>query len=115
MSNQTILRITNHHAATCGTPPTIAEQPGRYLGYFENEFGEQWIFVREPGATTGMLYGGDAGWATGYPVIDGQAADLVLDAPETVWLRACWDAATSPLSPGRQSGRPTPPDGELPF
>ena len=40
-----ILQISNHHAAGCGTPPRIEERPGQYLGYFENGYGEQMVFV----------------------------------------------------------------------
>jgi hypothetical protein len=56
-----ILQITNHHAPVCGTPSWIEEQPGQYLGYFENEFGEQMIFVFDRSSGTGRLYAGDAG------------------------------------------------------
>lgn len=34
MSDQIVLRVTNHHAAGCGAPPRVEEQPGRYIGYF---------------------------------------------------------------------------------
>jgi hypothetical protein len=56
-----ILQIANHHALACGTPPRIEEQRGQYLGYFENEFGEQMIFVFDRSSGTGRLYAGDAG------------------------------------------------------
>jgi hypothetical protein len=46
MSEQAIFRVTNHHADACGAPPAIDDsEPNHYLGYFENEHGEQAIFV----------------------------------------------------------------------
>jgi hypothetical protein len=46
MSEQPILRVNNHHTDACGAPPAIDDsEPNRYLGYFENEHGEQAIFV----------------------------------------------------------------------
>jgi len=104
MTDPIILQITNHHVETTvregGAPPRIKEQPGRYIGYFENEYGEQWLFVLDHGSETGMLYGGDVGWEQGYPVVDGVADDLILNAPEIAWLQACWAAATA----GRVAG-----------
>jgi hypothetical protein len=37
---------TNHHGSAA---PVIEERPGRYLGYFENKFGEQLVFVHDDG------------------------------------------------------------------
>jgi hypothetical protein len=46
MSEQPIFRVTNHHTDACGAPPAVDDsEPNRYLGYFENEHGEQAIFV----------------------------------------------------------------------
>jgi hypothetical protein len=90
-----ILQISNHHAASCGTPPWIEERPGQYLGYFENQYGEQMIFVFDRRSETGRLYAGDAGWETPYEVVDGTVTELVLGLEEGLWLRACWKAATA--------------------
>ena len=68
--------------------------PDRYVGYFENPFGEQAVFVFDRGTRTATLYLGDAGWETGHAVIDGVVPDLVLGEAELLWLRACWQAAT---------------------
>src|SRR5262249_11438080 len=35
---------------------------GDYVSYFENEHGEQWVFVRKHGAERGVVYGGDIDW-----------------------------------------------------
>ncbi|MBU0491766.1 MAG: hypothetical protein KKA73_27530 [Chloroflexi bacterium] len=56
-----ILQIHNHHAPGCGVPPRIEEQPGQYVGYFENEYGEQMVLVLDRATGAGLLYAGDAG------------------------------------------------------
>jgi hypothetical protein len=43
---------------------------------------------------SGTLYLGAAGWERSHVVIDGIAPDLVLNEPEALWLRACWQAAS---------------------
>ena len=89
-----IFLVRNHHSAASGTPPMIEDvSSSQYLGYFENEYGEQAIFVYEREARTAVLYLGDAGWQTPHAVIDGVAPDLRLTEPELEWLRACWYAA----------------------
>lgn len=41
-----LLRIPNHHVDSCGDPPDlIREARHNYLGYFENPYGEQWVFT----------------------------------------------------------------------
>ena len=90
-----ILQISNHHTASCGTPPRIEERAGQYLGYFENEYGEQMIFVFDWRSGTGRLYAGDAGWETPYEVVDGVAKELILTPEERLCLWACWEAATA--------------------
>jgi hypothetical protein len=93
-ANPTFFRIRNHHSASSGTPPSIDDlSPNEYLGYFENDYGEQAIFVYERDTRTATLYLGDAGWETAHPVVDGAAPDVVLTATELLWLRACWQAA----------------------
>ena len=89
-----IFLVRNQHAAASGTPPLIDDaSPGRYLGYFENAYGDQAIFIYERDTDTAALYLGDAGWQTPHAVIDGVAPDLRLAEPELTWLRACWHAA----------------------
>jgi hypothetical protein len=95
MSEQPIFRVTNHHTNACGTPPTINDsEPNRYLGYFENEHGEQAIFVYDRTRRAGTLSLGDAGWERSHEVVDGAVPGVVLGAAERAWLAACWKAAT---------------------
>ena len=90
-----VLQVRNHHTSEAGTPPRISDDdPNRYIGYFENPFGEQALFVFDGSARTATLYLGDAVWETGHAVIDGVVPNLVLGEAELLWLRACWQAAT---------------------
>jgi len=91
-----LFSIHNHHSADCGTPPRIDDHsPSRYLGYFENQQGEQAVFVYDRDSSRAMVYVGDAGWAAPYAVVDGAVPDLVLAETERLWVRACWQAATA--------------------
>jgi len=47
MSNQLLFQVTNHHGEASGIPPQIDEQtfPGVYRSYFENQNGEQAVFL----------------------------------------------------------------------
>jgi hypothetical protein len=57
-------------------------------GYFQNRFGEQWIFVYDPETKVGELRGGDIGWATVVPIRDGKV-DVMLERPRVPgFLRA---------------------------
>jgi hypothetical protein len=95
MSERPIFRVTNHHTDACGAPPAVDDsEPNRYLGYFENEHGEQTIFVYDRTRRAGMLSLGDAGWESSHAVVEGAVPGVVLGATERAWLAACWKAAT---------------------
>ncbi|QDV85581.1 hypothetical protein [Planctomycetes bacterium TBK1r] len=92
--SEPLLKIPNHHAASCGDPPIVNGTEGRcYIGYFENEHGEQWIFTRDRQTGTATLHGGDIGWNTAIDVTSGQTNDLILNLSEQDWLRACLRAS----------------------
>lgn len=89
-----LLKITNHHTAACGDPPIIdGSAENCYVGYFENPYGEQWIFTLDRGTGKATLRGGDVGWNTKFDVTNGAVADLILGKEEQLWLQACWSAA----------------------
>lgn len=93
MTEPAIFSVTNHHVPGCGTPPRIDDAaPGQYRGYFENEYGEQAVFVYDRTMQQGTLYLGDAGWETAYRVRDGVVPGLILSQLEQAWLRTCWTA-----------------------
>ena len=57
-ANATLFRVVNRHSAACGTPPHIERaSPNHYLGYFENEHGEQAVFVYDRASRGRSLYG----------------------------------------------------------
>lgn len=91
-----LLVIHNVHFPNCGEPPSFEVTPetAGYHGYFENEHGEQWVFVYDYDSETGTVRGGDAGWEDVYAVVDGCAKNLIVGAEEQMWLDACWAAAT---------------------
>jgi len=61
--------LTTHsgHPAACGIPPAFStEAADLYIGYFENRYGEQWIFTfncatREAGLRDGGVRSKDSG------------------------------------------------------
>jgi hypothetical protein len=54
----------NNHTPHCGLPPRVRniDNPRLYYGYFENRFGEQFVFVFDPATKTGTISGGDLDW-----------------------------------------------------
>src|SRR5436189_5463080 len=96
-SGAPLFQVRNHHSGGSGTPPHIDDlRPNQYLGYFENQSGEQAVFVYDRDSSQALLYLGDAGWETPHAVVDGAVPDLVLTETEQLWLRACWQAAAAP-------------------
>ena len=54
----------NNHDERCGPPPHLrnTDNLGLYYGYFENRYGEQFVFTFDRGTGTGTVSGGDLGW-----------------------------------------------------
>ena len=52
------------HHERCGAPPRLrnTDNPGLYYGYFENRYGEQFVFTFDRVTGTGTVSGGDLGW-----------------------------------------------------
>ena len=82
--SNTILVVCNSHIPMDNSPPCLKNAPGHYLSYFENEYGEQWLFSHERGTDTFALTGGDVGWES---ISD--LSELVLNTPEQSWVVAC--------------------------
>ncbi len=82
------LTVKNRHIESCGLPPVVAGGAGYYLSYFENEFGEQWVFVKDFESGVFYVAGGDIGWDT--RLIGAEAVGgIVLNWPERLWVLAC--------------------------
>ncbi|TWU07815.1 hypothetical protein [Stieleria varia] len=92
--SEPLLKIPNHHAATCGDPPIInGEESHLYIGYFENKHGEQWIFTRDRKTGIATLRGGDIGWNTPIALTDCTNGTLTLNPSEAQWLESCLAAS----------------------
>src|SRR3981081_2539645 len=95
-SDAPLFQVRNHHSATSGPPPHIDDlRPNQYLGYFENEHGEQAVFVYDRDSNQAVLYLGDAGWETQHAVVNGAAPDLILSETALLCLHACGQDATA--------------------
>lgn len=91
-----LLTIRNHHVVECGDAPIITGSiDNQYTGYFENPFGEQWIFTFDRKSGKGVLRGGDVGWDSKFEVVGGRVVGLIVGKEEGAWLHACWSAATA--------------------
>jgi hypothetical protein len=78
--------VHNHHVASCGEPPALDGDDGRYYAYFENSYREQLVYVCDPTTREAYLQMGDAGWGNTYPVVNGVAQGVVLNTVERLWL-----------------------------
>jgi hypothetical protein len=89
-----LLSIPNVHVASCGEPPKI-DATGKYLSYFENSYGEQWVFIGDAKKKKAVVYGGDIQWTTEVHLTPEQPCPkLFLNEPEKAWLLACWTGFT---------------------
>lgn len=96
MDTEAIFRVGNRHGPGCGEPPHIGGgNAACYYGYFENEYGEQAVFVYDRRAQTGTLWMGDNSQDNPVSVVKGSAEDVVLGEAEALWLKACWMAASA--------------------
>lgn len=94
--HEPLFAMRNHHYETCGKPRFITDEGNsdKRFAYFENELGEQLIFVYDFEQERGTLYHGDCGWDEAYRVVDGAVPGLVLADVEKLWLVTCWCAGT---------------------
>lgn len=89
-----VFRAKNVHVSGCGDPPDYTADEKHYSAYFENEYGEQWVFSFDRASKRGTLRGGDLGWGESVPVVGGAPGTTILSPAEGLWLAACWMAAT---------------------
>ena len=59
-----VFAAKNTHDPRCGSPPRLRNtaDPGLYYGYFENRYGEQFVFTFDRATGTVTVSGGDLGW-----------------------------------------------------
>lgn len=85
--------MENNHGESSGIPPSIAnEESKNYYGYFENRYGEQWVFIYDHSTKKASLRGGNLGWGKIANVNNGTAENVELDPVEQMWLQACWNS-----------------------
>ena len=78
------------------TPSSVNRDETRlYIGYFENDHGEQWFFTRDRKTGIATLRGGDIGWNTAIDVTKGTSTEWVLNQSEFAWLQACLAASNT--------------------
>lgn len=66
-----VITIYNRHGSEGGEPPQITNADRfRSYGYFQNEHGDQWVFVDDPATGTATLRSGDARWGTVHTIRD---------------------------------------------
>jgi hypothetical protein len=99
MRLQPLLTVYNQHTELCGPSPWYSNDPedGQpYIGYFENSYGEQCVFVFDRITRRATLRGGDIQWDNVREVVDlggvAHVPGIVIDEDERAWLQACWNA-----------------------
>jgi len=89
--NPPLLRVSNHHTVACGQPRAVdGDEPGKYHGYFANQYGEQSVFAYDYETDEAYVWMGEAGWGDAHRVVDGHVEGLILTEAEAAWVRACW-------------------------
>jgi len=91
----TVLTVPNRHVKGCGKPPEITAGK-KYTAYFENEYGEQLVFVYDWLKHKGTLWHGDCGWDQPLDVLKGMVPGTIMSAEEQEWLSLVWKVATTP-------------------
>lgn len=66
----------------------------RYYGYFQNEHGDQWLFIYDRAQGTAILRGGDAQWEKVHTLRGPDDLPFSMTESEKAWVLACWAAAS---------------------
>jgi hypothetical protein len=76
----------NNHTANGGLPPQVRTTDNRrlYYGYFENRYGEQFVFTFDPATKTGTITGGDLDWGHPKSFTIAQVEEALRTIEETV-------------------------------
>lgn len=85
-----IFTINNHHISSCGTIPGI-DKENKYLGYYENKYGEQFFFIGDYDNKKAIIRGGDFGWETEIEISLGMTEfNYIFDYLEILWISNCF-------------------------
>jgi len=83
-----LLQIDNLHTPECGAPPTV-DASEKFVSYFENRFGEQWVLVGDRASGKAVIYC-DCHWERPMEVsVDHPYPRMTLQEAEKMWLVAC--------------------------
>jgi hypothetical protein len=90
-----VFAVHNNHDPRCGRPPRLRNtaNPGLYHGYFENRYGEQFVFTFDRATLTGTVSGGDLGWDDPKPFSLGLLEEALRDT-QTVAAQAVGQGRT---------------------
>ena len=89
-----VFTIKNHHVEDCGEPPKL-DFNNKYLGYYENEFGEQFFFIGDYAERKAIIRGGDIGWETEVEIhLEMEASEIMFSKDELVWMAHCYSTMT---------------------
>lgn len=88
-----VLTVANRHVKGCGKPPELVAG-GKYVAYFENQYGEQLVFTYDWRKKEGKLWHGDCGWDQPIDVYGGRTIGTILSKEEGAWLQLVWETAT---------------------
>jgi hypothetical protein len=90
----------NNHDERCGSPPRLRniDNPGLYYGYFENRFGEQFVFTFDQATKTGTVSGGDLGWNAPKAFTLG-LLDEALRSPRNIAAQIVWEGLDEASKP----------------
>lgn len=103
---QLVIPLVEHGGISFPADVDLERCSARYIGFFENQHGEQLIFIRERDGHP-MLYHGDFGWAPlpaewpqrhknpKLPLSPWVSGELILSQAEVLWLAACLEASGS--------------------
>ena len=87
-----LLQIDNVHVTSCGAPPSL-DADDTYVGYLENCYGEQWVFIGDRESGTATIRGGDLGWEEEVQVsVESPCPNMILNDAEKFWIITCFMA-----------------------
>jgi len=85
-----IFTIDNGHISSCGKIPEI-DKKNKYLGYYENEHGEQFFFIGDYNNKKAIIYGGDFGWDEKIEISSNMIeSNYIFSESEIIWISHCF-------------------------
>ncbi|CAH1000956.1 hypothetical protein LEM8419_01969 [Neolewinella maritima] len=92
---ENVFAITNQHVPDSGELPKV-DTEGKYKGYYENVYGEQFIFLGDRQTERAVIYGGDFGWETEIVIFAGMdGGDWIFGDAEILWISNCYATMTN--------------------